>query len=109
MNGADRCVFDAVAGNREGLQGSALSRKNGVIDLSEIVIVGGQPKNGNTINARVAGFLCQLYSAKRLVNGEHWAAEEGDLLASEGSRSPGTQAGDVGDSLWGCSPGTILA
>ena len=68
MNCADRCVFDAVAGNREGLQGSALSRKNGVIDLSKIVIVGSQPKNGNGIASGGGGFGGELDGAERFVN-----------------------------------------
>ena len=55
------------------------------------------------------GFFREFYGGERFVDREYRAAEEADLLASDGSIGARAKARDVGDRFLGRVPVTVLA
>jgi hypothetical protein len=79
-----------------------------VIHFGEIVVIRGQPEDGNRLDAGRSCLFCQLDRGQGLVDGEHGAAEQTDLLPSHDGCRALAQAIDVCESLRRGVPGFVL-
>src|SRR6266496_5173133 len=80
-----------------------------MVHLGQIMVVGSQPENRDSIDSGLGSLLCQFDCGERLVNREHGAAEKSYLLPSDDRRRTLAQALEVGKSLRRGVPGSILA
>src|ERR1019366_5052723 len=80
-----------------------------VIQLGQIMVVRGEPENGDSIDSGGGGLFRKSDCTERFVDGEHGSAEKANLLPGDDRCRAITQALEIGEGSRGGVPGSILA